>query len=307
MCIGVQFSDEVWQQFPKRRLQYSTVPDRQGCSFFRASVELDWNQKFETRKLELSSSSPHHFQTHSNPMTAVTKVRTWVASTPHGRSVSDDDDDRDGSQNELSWENFTLQARPRIITSKVSIRVPFLKDEVLRLVKTAQVPTPSQKSDLVRLLFQTIPRYEDNSSRTAALDVLEALIRRPDQANGDMSASAKPNLMSTIIKWISHESGRLCENPQGVPAGAGSTRLAILVWTCHLLGMLCSAWHPDDKEKADDASILLQTLGQLLDSMEETSTNRAVCRKSAVVITRRTIRKVSCVCLSQFLSYFVMN
>ncbi|KAH9815238.1 armadillo-type protein [Melampsora americana] len=223
-------------------------------------------------------------------MASATEVKSWVASTSPGQGVSDDEEIDEVNMDELTWDNIYLRARPKIITSKISIRIPFLTDELLRLVTGTSVASQAHLSDLIKLLFQTIPRYEDSASRNAVLNVLETLIRRNDVDIGEAANGEKPKLMSTIIKWISHESAKLCNSAQGIPTSAGSTRLAMLIWSCHLLGMICQSHKETKSENVKDLTTMLNTLGQLLDSTHDPASTRPVCHKSAMVITRRVIR-----------------
>ncbi|KAA1088540.1 translational activator of GCN4 [Puccinia graminis f. sp. tritici] len=215
-------------------------------------------------------------------------IRKWISSSVASTSEMDDEDE-DGIpvSDRLTWEMAMQQARPKIITTKLSIRIPFLRDELLPLLRRDKSPSISEASGLLKVLFQTIPRYDDTDSRKAAISVLIALIEENDEISLESSSLG---LRSTVIKWLSQEASKSCGKSHGGACSATSTRLALLVWTASLLENSFS--HPPSQSSQDSTSIstLVNALGALLDSLQDPQDNRPAFQKSGTVIVRRTIR-----------------
>jgi hypothetical protein len=213
-------------------------------------------------------------------------IRKWISSSvPSTSGVDDEDEDELPAHDRLTWEAAIQHARPKILTTKLSIRIPFLKNELLPLIKREKSPSSSEISELLKVLFQTIPRYEDAESRKAVISVVVALIEEND---GISSGQSPAGIRSSVIKWISQEASKSCGKSHGGSCSAASTRLALLVWTALLLENWFSS-------SSHDASIttLVNALGSLLDSMQDPLLNRPAFQKSANVIVRRAIRNVS--------------
>ncbi|PLW51845.1 hypothetical protein PCASD_00862 [Puccinia coronata f. sp. avenae] len=210
-------------------------------------------------------------------------IRKWISSSvPSTSGVDDEDEDELPAHDRLTWEAAIQHARPKILTTKLSIRIPFLKNELLPLIKREKSPSSSEISELLKVLFQTIPRYEDAESRKAVISVVVALIEEND---GISSGQSPAGIRSSVIKWISQEASKSCGKSHGGSCSAASTRLALLVWTALLLENWFSS-------SSHDASIttLVNALGSLLDSMQDPLLNRPAFQKSANVIVRRAIR-----------------
>ncbi|KAI7966942.1 hypothetical protein MJO29_000219 [Puccinia striiformis f. sp. tritici] len=215
-------------------------------------------------------------------------IRKWISSSVASTSGIDDDDADDlPVPDRLTWEAASQQARPKIITTKLSIRIPFLKDELLPLIRRDKSPSVAETSALLKVLFQTIPRYDDTESRKAVISVLIALIEENDELSAETSSSG---LRSTVIRWISQEASKCCGKSHGGSCSAASTRLALLVWTASLLENSFS--HLVNKSSQDSSSIttMVNTLATLLDSMQDPQDNRPAFQKSGIVMARRTIR-----------------
>ncbi|KAH9466353.1 hypothetical protein Pst134EB_001408 [Puccinia striiformis f. sp. tritici] len=215
-------------------------------------------------------------------------IRKWISSSVASTSGIDDDDEDDlPVPDRLTWEAASQQARPKIITTKLSIRIPFLKDELLPLIRRDKSPSVAETSALLKVLFQTIPRYDDTESRKAVISVLIALIEENDELSAETSSSG---LRSTVIRWISQEASKCCGKSHGGSCSAASTRLALLVWTASLLENSFS--HLVNKSSQDSSSIttMVNTLATLLDSMQDPQDNRPAFQKSGIVMARRTIR-----------------
>ncbi|KNZ52619.1 hypothetical protein VP01_34g8 [Puccinia sorghi] len=208
-------------------------------------------------------------------------IRKWISSSVASTSGLDDEDEDDlPVQDRLTWQVAVEQARPKILTTKLSVRLPFLKNELLPLVRREKAPSASEISELLKVLFQTIPRYDDTESRKAVICVMITLIEENDEISADKPASG---VRSIIIKWISQEVSKSCGKSHGGSGSAASTRLALLVWTASLLeNSFCNS--------RESVPTLVNALGSLLDSMQDSLHNRPAFQKSAMVIVRRTIR-----------------
>ncbi|OAV93029.1 hypothetical protein PTTG_02828 [Puccinia triticina 1-1 BBBD Race 1] len=215
-------------------------------------------------------------------------IQKWISSSTASASGVDDEDEDDlPVSDRLTWETAIQQGRPKIITTKLSIRIPFLRDELLPLIRKVKSPSILEVSELLKVLFQTIPRYDDTDSRKAVISVLIALIEKSDEISSD---SPSFGLRNTVIKWISQEASKSCGKSHSGGCSAASTRLALLVWTAALLENSFSHLASQSSQDSSSITILVNALGNLLDSMQDPKDNRPAFQKSGTVIVRRTIR-----------------
>ncbi|CAH7688084.1 armadillo-type protein, partial [Phakopsora pachyrhizi] len=214
-------------------------------------------------------------------------IMNWVSSSATADAAADSEDDSASQGTELTWKIATGSGRRSIITSKQSVRIPFLRNQLLPLVKVTDAESVAQVLELFEILFDTIPRYDDASSRQAVLKVVEVVLRK-DCAE---ERSDSQGLRATVIDWISRDIKTLCPSTYGGASGAPGTRLSILGWTCKLLEVYFSEI-PEAASPSSSPNFLrlIDAMGLILDSFQDSACNRPSIKNSALVITRRLVR-----------------
>lgn len=139
----------------------------------------------------------------------------------------------------------------------------------------------AQVQEVVRLLISTVARLTDHTSRDRVLAVLAALVAPiPVFASDTPSITSSP-VLGALIKWVDAEASKLTK------AGTPASRFVVLSWAATLLPLA---------QGADPAQFgtLALSLSSLFDGVEdeERGARRSV-RKSAEVVARRAVRKVS--------------
>ncbi|MBW0479310.1 hypothetical protein O181_019025 [Austropuccinia psidii MF-1] len=218
-----------------------------------------------------------------------TSIENWVSNTSNGIRSSSDDEDFSSRSSRLTWDTVIDHARSKIFTSKLSIRLPFLQQDLLLLVKSTPAPATSDAFELIKLLFETIPRYEDTHSRKAVLVVLLALLHKNDASLASPFKNFDSGLTATVIKFLSQEASSSCSKSAGGAYRAPGTRFALLLWASQVLQTSIALWDSSSSEPST-ITLLVNALGLLFDSLHEPQLSRAVMLKSATVIVRRAVR-----------------
>lgn len=224
-------------------------------------------------------------------------IQAWVASSAGPGSPVDSTDDEaanvgvnghDGVIPALSWDTALPSARQKLLTSKISVRQPYLEEVLLPLARREGQDLPANlTAELLKLLLLTAPRYNDRQSTGRVLDLVEALIvHREDR-------KASTALLEGTSKLVGAESERLCSSPHGTSTSAPTTRLALLQWSCRLFSVACKLHGAKEAPGTPAGGGAATALAALLDSLEDDqSTRRVTLRKTALVESRRVIRQV---------------
>lgn len=215
-------------------------------------------------------------------------IRQWISSSGTPVSDNESNDDTGSAHDRLTWDLAVPQARCKLFTTKISVRIPFLKDRLFPLVKREKPPSAVSACELLEILFQTIPRYEDTESKRAVIAVVLALI---EDNNPVASGNPSSCLKDTVIEWISQETLRVCSKSPGGACSAASTRLALLTWASSLLQFELSGLSDSEAQEYSSSIIaLVNDVGKLLDSLQDPQYNRSALQKAGVVIVRRAVR-----------------
>lgn len=126
---------------------------------------------------------------------SASEIQSWAASTLNPDEASDQVWQRDRVL--LDWPGSLRYAMGMIMSSRTSVRVGFLREEVLSLVRHAEM-TDGQLLDVFKLLTLTYPRYVDSASQEAAELVAVELVRTGEEG-----------VRVQVIGWLANEAGRL--------------------------------------------------------------------------------------------------
>lgn len=196
----------------------------------------------------------------------------------------DDPDDRPLREEQPNWieaphDAFIGHSR-EVMNHPSQRRAQFLADVLVRRVKAST--ELSEQQDCVRILVLGYSRL-DNVGRKAALAVVKALTARSHEMDAE-----KPAIFAALVKWAQSEASKICAANS---VTAGSTRLSVLALACELL----SAGYDANSSLADSSSFptLVSALSLSFDSLcDPTRDARPALRRSAIRLTRRTIRNV---------------
>lgn len=202
-----------------------------------------------------------------------------------------------------SWDSFSLRMNKSLAASKLSVRRPFLEQDLLQRCRQGNLLFPSnnqlhwltlglslagldkiEAQQVFKALLPTSLRYTDNVTTKAVLAVVDAILA-PRRERG-----AEPQLamIASISTWIEAESSK------ALKAGtvAGGTKLALLSWATALL----RACRTGEKFAAlpEPARVaLVQTLATLAyELLDPAATPKHSMRSSALTIARRALRDV---------------
>ncbi|ORY90168.1 ARM repeat-containing protein [Leucosporidium creatinivorum] len=187
------------------------------------------------------------------------------------------------SSDELDWPQFVAHSRQTLVDGKTNNRKQLLNDQLLPLASKPDLE-PSQVQDIIRLLIPTVPRYIDAASRTAVLEVLQALLTReqPPIAEGEANGAAKPaGISGGMIRWLEGEVKKLEKG------GPTATRFVVLTWACTIFASI-----PQDEPLVDAQwTSLVASLASLVSSLLDGAVSmKPSLRKAVLTISRRTVR-----------------
>ncbi|KAN0130768.1 ARM repeat-containing protein [Lactarius tabidus] len=177
------------------------------------------------------------------------------------------------------WTEALLYASMQLLTSRTGVRIPFLREELLPLVKNEDLSL-SQVLDVFGLLIETYPRYVDLASREAVEEVGKELVRR------DETREKKQGVTERFLGRIGNEVGRIVGRPN---SHAPSEAFSLLCWCCGLYTVMVH--HSTDFQSSVSWTSLVTFMASLLDVLLQSSTRaKRSLRKSAVIRTRRALR-----------------
>lgn len=143
--------------------------------------------------------------------------------------------------------------------------------------------------DIIRLLILTVPRYIDAASRTAVLEVLQALLTREQPApaaegEADRAAPKQAGISGGMIRWLEGEVKKLEKG------GPTATRFVVLTWASTIFASI-----PQDEPLAEAQwTSLVASLASLVYALLDGSVPmKPSLRKAVLTISRRTVRNVS--------------
>ncbi|KAI0060576.1 ARM repeat-containing protein [Artomyces pyxidatus] len=177
------------------------------------------------------------------------------------------------------WKPALEYASQKLLTSKTSVRVRFLQEELLPLAKHEDLSL-SQTLAVFKLLTETYPRYIDSASREAVEAVGVELVRK------DESREEKLGVTEQIIGWISNEVGRISKRAS---SHAATDIFILLSWCC---GLYTVSLHTSPQFTSSRSwNLLVSSLASLLDLiLDPTTRAKSSMQRSALVRTRRALR-----------------
>ncbi|KAG8904625.1 translational activator of GCN4 [Tulasnella sp. 403] len=211
------------------------------------------------------------------------EIASWVSSA---KDFDDDDSEQpaetnsNGMTDEANWDEFVRLVRRSVLASRTKVRVGVLSEKVLAIVVRGDVSS-EQVLELFDVLTLTYARYVDGPSREAAIDVLEAMLKR-DEYPGD--GAARKEVVNGILGWLNVEVLRVAAS-----TSASNNIFALLTWCCAFY----SAQAKNDPAFSETAEwpTLIGLLAMLLDAiLDEASPGRKSLRKAALVHSRRAFR-----------------
>ncbi|KAH9007605.1 ARM repeat-containing protein [Lactarius deliciosus] len=177
------------------------------------------------------------------------------------------------------WKEALRYASMQLLTSHTSVRIPFLREELLPLVKNEDLSL-SQVLDVFGLLIETYPRYVDLASREAAEEVGKELVRREE------TREEKQGVTERILVRIGNEVERIVGRPN---SHAPTEAFSLLCWCCGLYAVVVR--HSPDFPSSVSWISLVTFMAPLLDILLQSSTRaKSSVQKSAIVRTRRALR-----------------
>ncbi|KAH9175038.1 ARM repeat-containing protein [Lactarius sanguifluus] len=177
------------------------------------------------------------------------------------------------------WKEALRYASMQLLTSHTSVRIPFLREELLPLVKNEDLSL-SQVLDVFGLLIETYPRYVDLASREAAEEVGKELVRREE------TREEKQGVTERILVRIGNEVDRIVGRPN---SHAPTEAFSLLCWCCGLYAVVVR--HSPDFPSSVSWVSLVTFMAPLLDILLQSSTRaKSSVQKSAIVRTRRALR-----------------
>ncbi|KAG7441044.1 ARM repeat-containing protein [Guyanagaster necrorhizus] len=184
------------------------------------------------------------------------------------------------------WSTSMEHAQHRLLESKTSFRVRFLQEELLPLVRHAELSL-SQNLDIFKLLTLTYPRYADSISKDAVEMVGTEMIKR-DELRGTMdSDEQRLGVTEQILGWLSHEVARYSKLSSS-SACAPSDLFTLLSWCCGIY-TICIQYNSTFSE-TQSWSVLLGSMALLLDMISDSSRAKESLKHAALVHTRRAFR-----------------
>ncbi|KAG5725284.1 Translational activator gcn1 [Termitomyces sp. T112] len=186
------------------------------------------------------------------------------------------------------WQKSLEYAQDKLLGAKAKERVRFLQDELLSLVKHADLSL-SQIMDIFKLLTLTYPRYPDNASRDAVEAVGMELIRK-DELRGLPNGTpneVKLGVTEQILGWLSNEVARLVK--RGSPSSYASSDLFVLLsWSCEIY-TICVNTSPEFPS-TNIWRVLVGSMATLLDMINASAKAKQSLLHGALVRIRRALR-----------------
>ncbi|KIL53983.1 hypothetical protein M378DRAFT_28830 [Amanita muscaria Koide BX008] len=224
------------------------------------------------------------------------EIKSWVSSTVGARGTDDDDEynDDDEEGRDLSskgssgswgkdlvskdWSKAIAYARNVLLVGRTKVRIQFLREEILGLVKNGDLDL-SQTMDIFKLLTLTYPRYSDSNSRDAVEQVGMELIRH------DEGADMKLGVAEQVISWLSVEVGRVVKKGSA-SSYATADMFVLLSWSC---GIYTTCANSDDFVSSNPWKTLINSIAILLDALLGSEAKPSL-KKGALVRVRRALR-----------------
>lgn len=186
-----------------------------------------------------------------------------------------------------NWDGFMTFAQREILSGSTKKRTGFINGRLIPLATRADL-SMSQTMDLFKLVIITLPRYVDNLSRDAVLNLAKSLIRRDElrgKPEGEPEAT-KMGVTEQIIGWLKVEADRVSKMAGAVSAAQISVLFA---WVCNLYTLILSL--DGNFTKTNSWSKLVSAFAILFDLLLDSTTPiKLSLQKSAIVQARRAIR-----------------
>ncbi|KAH9976102.1 ARM repeat-containing protein [Lactifluus volemus] len=177
------------------------------------------------------------------------------------------------------WTEAIRYASSRLLTSRTSVRIPFLREDLLPLVKNEDLSL-TQMLDVFELLIETYPRYVDSASREAVEAIGKELVHR------DETREERRGVREEILGRIASEVSRVANGPN---SNAPADLFSLLSWCCTLYAVLVC--HSTTFSASASWTSLVTSMATLLDLLLQPSIHaRTSLRKGAVVRARRALR-----------------
>ncbi|KAF5363220.1 hypothetical protein D9758_008404 [Tetrapyrgos nigripes] len=216
-------------------------------------------------------------------------IRSWLSSSAQGS----EDDDVSASpwqrENVLQdWKKSMEFAQAVLLENRTSVRIAFLKEELLPLAKTADLNL-SQVLDIFKLLTFTYPRYADGPSREAVENVGMELVRRDELRGTEKGAidEQKMGVTEQILGWLSNEVSRLAKR-NSASSYAPSDLYVLLSWSCGLY-TVCLETNALFTE-TQSWTFLVASMALLLDMICDSERAKPSLKNGALVHVRRALR-----------------
>ncbi|KAK1228592.1 translational activator of GCN4 [Marasmius sp. AFHP31] len=186
------------------------------------------------------------------------------------------------------WERSLDFAKSVLLESRTSVRIRFLKEELLPLAKHGDLNL-SQTLDVFKLLTLTYPRYADSPSRLAVESVGMEMVRADELRGTEKGAKdeQKMGVTEQILGWLSNEVSQL-SNRGSSSSYAPSNLYVLLSWACGLY-TVCLQSNPTFAEPQSWKSIL-SSIAILLDMLCSSQQAKPSLKNGGLVVTRRALR-----------------
>ncbi|THU98405.1 ARM repeat-containing protein [Dendrothele bispora CBS 962.96] len=216
-------------------------------------------------------------------------IHSWISSSAQGSDENGPAESPWRRENVLqNWTKSLEFAQAVLMESRTSVRVAFLREELLPLAKTADLNL-SQVLDVFKLLTLTYPRYTDGLSREAVENVGMELVRRDELRGTEKGAidEQKMGVTEQILGWLSHEVSRLSKRGSA-SSYAPSDLYVLLSWSCGLY-MVCLETNASFTESQPWSS-LVNSMALLLDMIFDSERAKPTLKNGALVHVRRALR-----------------